>query len=176
MSEKVSYQTFAGVRGGKQLGAINLTPYHGVLLCATFSVLLGCILKDDGRLTDIQSKLDQNRRKWTSATASHYQFNFRWLCHCPFLIEPVNISVRANRIVDVAFVADDVPFAVRSVRHYRTIEGLFNLLQAGIDNNVHAISAEYHPELGYPVKAFIDYEADAVDEERAFEIYSLNIR
>ena len=147
-----------------------------VLLCVTLSVLWGCILKDDERLTDIQSELDQNRRKWRSATASNYQFNFRWLCHCPFLIEPVNISVREGRIVDVVFVADDVPFPVRGIRHYRTIEGLFNLLQEGIDNNAHAISAEYHVELGYPVKAFIDYEADAVDEERAFEIDSLNIR
>ena len=52
-------------------------PYRMVLLCVTLSLLLGCILKDD-RLADVQSKLDQNRKKWTSAMVSNYQFNFRW--------------------------------------------------------------------------------------------------
>ena len=152
----------------------NPMPYRVVLLCATLSLLLGCILKDDGRLTAIQSELDQNRMKWTSATVSNYQLNFRWICYCsPEYVEPVNISVRENRIVDVAFVKNDVPFTMMGLWRYRTIEGLFDLLQEGIDKKAHAISVEYHPELGYPVKVSIDYEEYTVDEEKGFEIDSL---
>ena len=150
-------------------------PYCMVLLCAILALLHGCILKDD-RLADIQSKLDQNQRKWTSAMVSNYQFNFRWECYCsPEYVAPVKISVRENRIDDAVFVEDEVPVAVEGLERYRTIEGLFDLLQEGIDENAHTISAHYHSELGYPVKASIDYEEDSVDEELGFEIDSLSI-
>ena len=149
--------------------------YCMVLLCAILALLLGCILKDD-KFTDIQLKLDQNQRKWTSAMASNYQFNFRWECYCsPEYVGPVNISVRENRIDGAAFVEDDVPVAVEGLERYRTIEGLFDLLQEGIDKDAHIISAEYHPELGYPVKASIDYEEYTIDEELGFGIDSLLI-
>jgi hypothetical protein len=90
-------------------------------------------------------------------------------------VGPVNISVRENRIDGAAFVEDDVPVAVEGLERYRTIEGLFDLLQEGIDKNAHSISAEYHSELGYPVKASIDYEEYTIDEELGFGIDSLLI-
>ena len=108
--------------------------------------------------------------------ASNYQFNFRWKCFCvEAYVEPVSISVRESRIVDVAFVKDDVPFAIGGIEDYRTIEGLFDLLQEGIDKNAHSISADYHSELSYLVKASIDYEEYTVDEELGFEIQGLFI-
>ncbi len=150
-------------------------PYCMVLLCAILALLHGCILKDD-RLADVQSKLDQNRKKWMSKVVSNYQFNFQWICYCgPEYVEPVNISVRENRIDGAVFVEDEVPVAVEGLERYRTIERLFDLLQEGIDKNAHTISAEYHPELGYPVKASIDYEEDSIDEELGFDIDRLLI-
>ena len=107
---------------------------------------------------------------------SNYQFNFRWICYCvPEYVDPVNISVRENRIDSAVFVEDDVLVAVEGLERYRTIEGLFDLLQEGIDKNAHSISAEYHSELGYPVKVSIDYEEYSIDEELGFEIDSLLI-
>lgn len=151
-------------------------PYRIILLCAILSLLLGCILKDDERLTNIQSELDQNRKKWASAVVSNYQFNFRWKCYCSEeFVEPVNISVRENRIVDVDFVADDVPFTMIGLWRYQTVDKLFDLLQEAIDKNAHSISVDYHSELGYPVSASIDYEEYTVDEEKGFEIDSLII-
>ena len=173
------HMTFRGVdlyqtiqeKAGKRIRLL----YCMVLLCAILALLHGCILKDD-RLADVQSKLDQNQRKWTSAMVSNYQFNFQWICYCsPEYVDPVNISVRENRIDDAVFVEDEVPVAVEGLERYRTIEGLFDLLQEGIDENAHTISAHYHSELGYPVKASIDYEEDSVDEELGFEIDSLSI-
>ena len=147
-----------------------------ILLCATFALLLGCILKDDERLADIQSELDQNRKKWTSAMVSDYQFNFRWKCFCSEeYVTLVNITVRESRIDGVAFVEGDVSVAIEDLKRYRTIKGLFDLLQEGVDKHAHSISADYHSELGYPVKASIDYEEYTVDEEKGFEIDSLII-
>ena len=55
------------------------------------------------------------------------------------------------------------------------LRGFLISLQEGIDENAHTISAHYHSELGYPVKASIDYEEDLVDEELGFDINSLSI-
>ena len=93
----------------------------------------------------------------------------------PEHVAPVNISVRENRIGSAAFVEDNVPVAVEGLKRYRTIDGLFDLLQEGIDKNAHTFSAEYHSELGYPIKGSIDYEKDKRDEELSFEIDSLLI-
>ena len=161
----------------------NPTPYRVVLLCATLSLLLGCMLvdydlkpDDKPKLTDIQSELDQNRKKWMSQMVSNYQFNFRWICFCTLeYMTPVNISVRENRIDSAAFVGGDAPVAVEGFDRYRTIDGLFDLLQEGIDKNAHSISAHYHSELGYPIDVWIDYDEAIADEELGFEINGLVI-
>ena len=107
---------------------------------------------------------------------SNYQFNFRWICYCdPKYVDPVNISVRENKIDSATFVEDDIPIAVEGFERYRTIEGLFDFVQEGVDKNANSISTYYHSELGYPVKASIDYEEDTIDEELGFEINSLLI-
>jgi hypothetical protein len=144
-------------------------------------LMLGCTLvdydlkpDDKPKLTDIQSELDQNRKKWMSQMVSNYQFNFRWICFCALKsMETVNITVRENRIDSAAFVAGDVPVAIEGFKRYRTIDGLFDLLQEGIDENAHSILVDYHSELGYPIDGWIDYEEAIADEELGFEIDSL---
>ena len=159
------------------------TSYRIILLCATLSLLLGCMLvdyelkpDDKPKPADIQLELDQSRKKWMSQMVSNYQFNFRWICFCALeFMAPVNIAVRKNRIDSAAFVEDDVPVAIEGLKRYRTIEGLFDLLQEGIDKNAHSILVDYHPELGYPIDGWIDYEAAIADEELGFEIQRLTI-
>ena len=156
-------------------------PYGVVLLCSTLSLLLGCMLvdydlkpDDKPKLIDIQLELDQNRKKWMSKMVSNYQFNFQWICFCALKsMEPVNITVRENRIDSAAFVEGDAPVAIEDFKRYRTIEGLFDLLQEAINRNAHSILVDYHPELGYPIDGWIDYEEAIADEELGFEINSL---
>jgi len=129
---------------------------------------------DKPKPTDIQLELDQNRKKWMSQMVANYQFNFRWICFCALeYMTPVNITVRENRIDSAAFVEGDVPVAIEELKRYRTIDGLFDLLQEGIDKNAHSILVDYHPELGYPIDGWIDYEAAIADEELGFEINGL---
>ena len=105
---------------------------------------------------------------------SNYQFNFRWECFCnETYVEPVSISVRENKIVDTAFVEDKVPFTIGRLWKYRTVDGLFDLVQEGINQKAYSISVEYHSELGYPIDGWIDYEEDSVDEELGFKIDGL---
>ena len=157
-------------------------PYLMILLCAILPLLHGCqpidsvLNPDDEReLGDIQSELDRNRAKWTSAMVSDYEFYFQWNCvFCDFGEGgPVIISVRESKIVDINFVVDDAD-TIGGFDFY-TINGLFDFLQERIDRKVDTISAEYHSDLGYPTEVWIDDDIDADDDEMGFEIQWLSI-
>ncbi|MCE2397296.1 hypothetical protein J4G02_22570 [Candidatus Poribacteria bacterium] len=160
------------------------TLYSMILLCATLSLLLGCILIDPGLkpddepgLADIQLKLDLNREKWMSKMVSNYEFYFQRHCFCfEDDIAPVIISVRDNRIVDVNFVGGNALRTIKDFDDYLTVEGLFDFVQEKIDEKVDSISAEYHSELGYPTEVWIDHDIGADDDGIGFEIRWLSIK
>ncbi|MBT5773744.1 MAG: hypothetical protein HOH95_05130, partial [Dehalococcoidia bacterium] len=58
----------------------------------------------------------------------------------------------------------------------QTIDGLFNLIEEAIDQRAAAINVTYHPTLGYPLDAYIDYDLRIADEELGFTIHQLTLR
>ena len=148
-----------------------------IVLYFTLAPLCGCdILRlADDRHVDTQSQLDNNRKKWDSEMASNYQFSFQWSCYCTMdFVAQVNITVQENRIHSAASVDGDVPIPLEvAIERYEAMDGLFDLLQSAIDENAYTISANYHPDLGYPIEVWIDYEKNSVDEELGFTIHNL---
>ena len=148
-----------------------------IVIYCMLAPLCGCdILRlGDDRHVDTQSRLDNNRKKWDSEMASNYQFYFQWSCYCTMdFVAEVNITVRENRIHDAVLVESDVPISLdAAIERYKVMDGLFDLLQSAIDENAHTITAKYHPELGYPIEVWIDYEQNSVDEELGFSIHNL---
>ena len=148
-----------------------------ILMSCMLAPLCGCdILRlGDDQHVDTQSLLDRNRKMWDSQMASNYQFYFQWSCYCTMdFVAEVNITVRENRIHGAVLVEGDVPIPLdAAVERYKVIDGLFDLLQSAIDENAHTIAAKYHPELGYPIEVWIDYEQNSVDEELGFSIHNL---
>ena len=155
--------------------ASNPRPYRIILLCVTLSLLLGCTLGDDeSHLDDIQSELNQNRKKWTSARVSNYELTFQWQCWgCSRY--PVSISVREGRIVDIDFMGEDSRY-FSGDPDYHTVDGLFDLMQAGIDRKVDILLAEYDSKLGYPIDVAIDDEIGTDDDAIGFEINGLVVK
>ena len=148
-----------------------------IVLYFTLAPLCGCdILRlADDRHVDTQSQLDNNRKKWDSEMASNYQFSFQWSCYCTMdFVAQVNITVLENRIHSAAYVDGDVSIPLEvAIERYEAMDGLFDLLQSAIDENAYTISANYHPDLGYPIEVWIDYEKNSVDEELGFTIHNL---
>ena len=151
--------------------------FRMIVLYFVLAPLCGCdILKlGNDRHVDIQSRLDNNRKKWDSEMVSNYQFDFQWSCYCIVdFVAQVNITVRDNQIHSAAFVEGDVPIPHDiAIERYQAMDGLFDLLQSAIDANAHTISAKYHFDLGYPTEVWIDYEERTADEERGFSIHNL---
>lgn len=45
------------------------------------------------------------------------------------------------------------------------MEELFDLVERGIDDDAAELRVTYHPTLGYPTEAFIDFRENVADEE-----------
>ena len=120
-------------------------------------------------LEKAQRELDKNRQIWESQGLSDYHMAFRWFCFCvPEYVAPVEISVRDGNIAGVVFSETGESVEPSNIDRYRTLGGLFDLIQAAIDQNAFSISVEYDPELGYPAGVSIDYQKLVIDEERGF--------
>ena len=124
--------------------------------------------------TDLQAALDRNRTRWEKSDLKNYDFTFRWICFCiPEFVIPVNISVRDGEITSISREGREVPAS--QFANYRTIDGLFDLLQGALDQNPYSITARFDPCNGAPGKARIDYLQFAIDEEQEFVVESLRI-
>lgn len=80
----------------------------------------------------------------------------------------MEISVRDGIIDGVVFSDSGAPIEPSRFDRYETVDGLFDLIQAAIDQNAFSISVEYNTQLGYPARASIDFDERIADEERGF--------
>ena len=81
----------------------------------------------------------------------------------------VRVAVKDGVITDVTELASAV---ARDPELFRTIDGLFNLIQDAYDRNAHEVQVEFDPGRGYPTRIWIDYVQMMVDEEMGFTLLS----
>jgi hypothetical protein len=123
----------------------------------------------------LQQQLNQNRELWDSQGWQDYRMEFQWSCFCVIeYVSPVVVTVSGGDNIDaVVFAENGQPVGELISDGYETVDGLFDLIQDAIDRNAFSISVEYHPELGYPISASIDYDQMMADEERGFVVTSV---
>lgn len=123
---------------------------------------------------DIQAALDRNRARWENSHIKNYDFTFQWICFClDHLVVPVDVSVRNGEISSIRRHGREVPSS--QFGDYRTVDGLFDLLQAALEQNAHSITARFDPSHGAPLMTWVDYLEFAVDDEREFVVENLRI-
>ncbi len=120
---------------------------------------------------DSQESLNTSRALWESKGPKEYKMEFSWQCFCPQdYTDKVIIEIAADgSIKSVVRQRDGQALPSSDHERYMNVDGLFNLLQEAIDKKAYKIDVGYHPELGYPTHAFIDYANNVIDEERGFD-------
>lgn len=125
------------------------------------------ILVDDA--DGMQADLLRAQSRWERNGIQHYTYQGAIQCFCPQeYVAPVNITVVGGGVDAVAFSGDGFTGDVPEPDRFSTIDGLFAILQDAIDEQAVSIRADFHPQLGYPIEAFIDYVANIADEEVGF--------
>ncbi len=122
-------------------------------------------------LAEHQQELDEARARWSGTGIVHYRFRYTRSCEClPEELTSPAIEVRAGAIVRVWDVATGESVPPAEYGRYFTVDGLFGVVQDGIDRRAHRIAVSYHPLLGHPTTLLVDYDSLSVDEEMAFPL------
>ena len=124
---------------------------------------------DTDALREAQAELDKHRALWQANRPQDYSFELTPLCFCPQeYVQPVRIRVANGVVASVTYVESGKTPDHDRFERYVTVDGLFAVIQEGIDRKASRITVSYDPEIGYPKDVSIDYVANMADEEYAF--------
>jgi hypothetical protein len=114
------------------------------------------------------NRLGEQRALWASQGLADYTFDVKKVCECLF-VGDVRVTVKDGVITGVTELASEV---ARDPETFRTIDGLFDLVQDAYDRDAHEVQVEFDPGRGYPTRIWIDYVLMIADEEIGFTLLS----
>lgn len=128
-------------------------------------------LRDPNLETTHSRALDAARALWTARGATNYDLRLSWLCFCPVdVVAERTLEVRNDTITSGAIPGET------GILSQQRIPDLFDLIEDAIDQRAASINVNYHPTLGYPLDANIDYSLNIADEELGFTVHELTLR
>lgn len=126
-----------------------------------------------------RDRLEDARDRWRSLELSDYRFVYEASCFCgPTATQPVEIEVVGGEVVSITSVETGeptVPAAPGDPFEVLTVEGLFDFLADALRQEPASFDVTYHPGLGHPTSASIDFDVRVADEEFAFEVRELSV-
>lgn len=118
----------------------------------------------------------ESRAAWRRIGAVRYRMLERVGCYCLFdYPHLVAIEVLENEIVSIRDVWTGSEVANPPENAYRTVDGIFSLIEEAINSRADGISVKYDKYVGAPIETYIDYDSDLFDEEMGFSISDMTI-
>ena len=125
---------------------------------------------------DRLAALMENRAKWHRIGAVRYQMLERLSCFCHFdYPHLVAIQVLDNQIVSIRDVWTGAEVTMPPPDAFRTVDGVFSLIEDAINSGADEISVKYDQYVGAPTETYIDYHSAAFDDEVGFRISDMTI-
>ena len=118
--------------------------------------------------TTPENDLADYRTLWEAQRLTDYTFDVVRNCYCLGRAD-VRVTVKDGVITGVTEIASEV---ARDPETFRTIDGLFDLVQDAYDRDAHEVQVEFDPGRGYPTRIWIDYVLMMADEEMGFTLLS----
>ena len=114
------------------------------------------------------NRLGEQRALWAAQGLTDYTFDVTKVCYCQS-VGDVRVTVKGGVITGVTELASEV---ARDPETFRTIDGLFDLVQDAYERDAHEVQVEFDPNRGYPTRIWIDYGRMIADEEMGFTLLS----
>ena len=118
--------------------------------------------------TTPENDLADYRTLWEAQRLTDYTFDVVRNCYCLGRAD-VRVTVQGGVITGVTELASEV---AHDPELFRTIDGLFDLVQDAYDQNAHEVQVDFDPGRGYPTRIWIDYVEMMADEEMDFTLLS----
>lgn len=109
--------------------------------------------------------LEQARTRWAERGPSNYSVVVSRSCFCaPQSTQPVRVTVENGLVVSRLYVETGQPVPEALASSYPDVDSLFAIVAAAIGHAAR-VDATYQPDFGYPESVYIDYDAQAADDE-----------
>jgi hypothetical protein len=110
-----------------------------------------------------------HRTIWSSRRPADYAVSIKRWCYCP--LYSVRVSVSGAEVKHSEFLNNPTdPSVFANSRYPRDVDSLFKIVDDAYASRAYKIDVVFDETYGYPAKAFIDRNADAVDDENVFEL------
>ena len=111
-----------------------------------------------------QEAIDQARARWIATGLTQYEY--RHQTNGAFFLTDDLILVKNGKIAEsTSLLPPEWPGFAWGLQ---TVDDLFDRLQRAIDGGAYAMTVRYHPSMGCPEKAYVDYNEFIIDEEWGF--------
>lgn len=132
----------------------------------------GCDSSLQGADSGFAAAFRRNWNRWESQNFDSYEYQFRWTCFCPDT-ERVRLVVENGEVAAGTVVEDDSPLSASRLDGFKTIDELFALIAAALDDDPAFVRITYDEQNGFPEEVFIDLDEQAADEEISFRVFSV---
>lgn len=107
---------------------------------------------------------------WETKRPKSYSVTLDRRCYCP--IWSARVTVAGAKVKDVQILVDRIdPSIFADTRRYpRDIDTVFDIINLAYQERAYSIELTFDETYGYPVRAFIDWNRDTVDDEKTFEL------
>lgn len=120
--------------------------------------------------SDPGRELAENRARWERQGIRDYRYVFSRMCFCPPPVTaPVEVTVKNGAIVAARLAQTGEELPPERWGNLLTVDGVFQTIRSALDRRA-TIRVSYDPGRGFPVQAFIDPSARAVDDEETLRI------
>ncbi len=118
----------------------------------------------------LQATLDANRAKWEAIGWDDYRIQIDVSEFIPREVSQGIITVADDQVVDVTLpLSNGLNFGFQ-FNYPLSIDGLFDRLEESLARDPFNARITYHPDFGYPLEAFIDFDERIADEESGFRV------
>ena len=106
-----------------------------------------------GRPTGPADALYMARTRWARLGPADYTYTIHRSCEClPEMSGPTVVTVRHGTVTSRSYVNSGAAVGSTYAAQVPTVEGLFEIIERGIQDGVRPLSARYDAELGYPTR------------------------
>lgn len=120
---------------------------------------------------DLRAQIAFYRALWEAEGPEDYRYTVERLCFCGEDVRgPAMVEVVGDTVVRVTYSRDGAEVIPDYRWFFPSVDGLFDILQEGIDENAHSIEVSWDEATGVPLHFFIDYRANMADEELGMRV------
>lgn len=138
-------------------------------ILVALALLAGCSVVEPESWDDRRLDLERARARWAEADPGSYRYDFFQGCFCAAPVGRFVVTVTEGAVTAGVTEHDGEPVSAGTLEWLPTAEGLFDVVEDAIRDEVDGLRVGYHPDYGFPTLIDIDRDRHAIDDELRIE-------